>query len=195
MLGTDENVWLEAQLFTDNEKTQFWHWKFADRFLPPVFARQWVRGCTAVNTKSGLLQWVVDGVLVENNIFAQIKDSSKIPTDISGKIVLGAAQHWTTSKWGFVKSNQVTNLNVFSTALPIEVMTQITRGGGSCDMKGDYLSWEEMKWDLHGQAVIETVDVDLSCVEDPLINFYSAPFSPAESCMHFCKKLKNLSSY
>ena len=187
LLGKDGNVWLESQLFTNDGRTQFWHWKFADRFLPPVFAHQWVRGCTAVNTESGLLQWVVDGILVENSIFAQITDSSKIPTDLIGKIVLGAAQHWTTSKWGFVKSNQVTNLNIFSTALPMEVMTQITKGG-SCNMRGDYLSWEEMRWKLHGQAVRETVDVDLSCMEDPSMNYYSAAFSPVESCLHFCQK-------
>ena len=32
--------------------------------IPPLFPNEWTRSCIAVNTTSGLLQWVVDGILV-----------------------------------------------------------------------------------------------------------------------------------
>ena len=50
---------------------------------------QWVRSCMAINTESGLLQWVVDGALVENNIVDQIKDTMNRPTNLVGNLILG----------------------------------------------------------------------------------------------------------
>ena len=43
----------------------------------------------AINTESGLVQWVVDGTLVENNTIDEIKDPKNRTTTLVGKIILG----------------------------------------------------------------------------------------------------------
>ena len=100
---------------------------------PLVFPYQWVRSCLAVSTESDLVRWVVDGHLVEDIMVDSIRNASaNRPTDITGNIVLGAGQGrpW---RWGsewYASSNKVTNLNIFSSLLPIERMVRMTSGGG-----------------------------------------------------------------
>ena len=52
---------------------------------------------------------------------------------------------------------KITNLNVFSSALPMEQIKRITEGEG-CVEEGGYLAWKDMEWILHVQARLETVD-------------------------------------
>ena len=82
VLGNDGNSWLESFLTVD-DKTSFMFWKSADVRLAPVFAHQWVRSCMAVNSESGILQWVVDGTLVEDATVAHIEDTKNKPTDLT----------------------------------------------------------------------------------------------------------------
>ena len=88
----------------------------------------------------------------------------------------------------FQKSNKVTNLNVFSSALPVQRMQKYTNGDDGCGEDGDYLSWNEMQWNLHGDAKIEHIDVEEACNEQSL-SLYPAGFPEMESCMHFCENL------
>ena len=94
LLGEDGNQWLSAALYI-HESTNvlstslFYGIKNADKKLPPIFPFQWVRGCMAINTESGLVQWVVDGALVENNTIDEIKDPKNRTTTLVGKIILG----------------------------------------------------------------------------------------------------------
>ena len=80
--------------------------------IPTIFPNQWVRSCMAIDTVSGMINWVVDGKLIESNTNDILKNST-ISKNLSGKIILGAVQLPTRS-W-FVLSNKLTNLNVFST--------------------------------------------------------------------------------
>ena len=83
----------------------------------------------AVNSESGLLQWVVDGTLVEDSIdVPHVRDTKNKPTNLTGKIVLGAWQNG-KRKW-FTMSNKVTSINIFSTSLTIEEMQQHTMHNG-----------------------------------------------------------------
>ena len=79
-------------------------------------------------------------------------------------------------------------MNIFSTALSIDWMQQTTQGAGCVD-DGDYLSWWEMEWNLHGEAKIETVDSKELCRASPSVNLFFAGFSGMESCMYFCQNL------
>ena len=110
--------------------------------IPTVFPNQWVRSCMAVDTVSGMIQWVVDGNLVENRTMDVLKDS-KLPKDLNGKLILGAYQ-FTTNKW-WVFSNKLTNLNIFASLLSPSVMQRRTKGDEVCLEEGDYLAWSEMK--------------------------------------------------
>ena len=56
LLGKDGNKWLSSFLKVAGDRTSFFHWKWADSELPPIFTHQWVRSCVAVNSESGLLQ-------------------------------------------------------------------------------------------------------------------------------------------
>ena len=153
----------------------------------PVFPHHWVRSCLALNTLSGLVQWVVDGTLVNNITLPEIKDDRNFPTDLTGKVILGASAGTSFPNWKAV-SNMVTNLNIFSSALQVEIMQDYTKGG-RCVAEGDYLAWREMQWNLYGEAVIQTVDEEEPCMEEPLVNLYNVGFPGMASCIHFCQNL------
>ena len=153
---------------------------------PPLFPNQWVRGCMAVNTTSGLIHWVVAGTLVLAKNFEELKNSEKSPPkDLSRRLVLGAKSYggsWTAS------AQKVTNLDIYSSPLAIEKMKSITRGG-SCVEEGDYLAWGDMTWILHGQARKESTEKEEMCEEKPLVDLYYTQFPGMDTCMHHCLNL------
>ena len=53
-----------------------------------AFPHQWIKYCGAFNLSSGLYQAVVDGIFVENRTLPET-GLAKIPSDLTGKIVLG----------------------------------------------------------------------------------------------------------
>ena len=62
--------------------------------------------------------------------------------------------------------------------------------GESCVEEGDYLAWGDMEWILHGQARMETIEKEVTCVEKPLVDLYYIPFPDGmDSCMHLCANL------
>ena len=188
LLGKDRNPWLGSALRVVDEETSFYYKKDAlyvsDVRLPPVFSHQWVRSCMAVNSESGLLQWVVNGTLVENATFSHVKESNNMPTDLTGRIVLGAGQ---IRKWSML-SNRVTNLNIFTTDLTIEEMQKNTMQG-RCAPEGDYLAWRDMQWKLKGDASIETVDEKEPCIGQPFFNLYPEVYPSMQSCKYLCGNL------
>ena len=81
--GKKGNKWLGPFMQVGEDKTSFYHGEWAKVKLPPVFAHQWVRSCMAVNSESGLLQWVVDGTVVEDTTVAHVEDTKNKPTDLT----------------------------------------------------------------------------------------------------------------
>ena len=147
--------------------------------VPPLFPNQWVKSCMAVNTTTGHIRWVVEGSLVMDEDFVEMKNSK------SKNIILGARSYG--GSWSAV-SQKVTNLEIYSSPLSIEEMKRIT-SGGSCVDEGDYLAWSDMEWILHGQARMETTEKEETCEEKPLIDLYYTPFPGMDSCMHHCQNL------
>ena len=111
----------------------------------------------AVNTASGLINWVVDGTLVMTTMSEEVKRTKSRPRDLSKRLVLGTRS--IGGVW-FAPSHKVTNVNIFSSALSIERMKRMT-GGERCVEEGDYLAWADMEWS--GQARKETVDTEEPC--------------------------------
>ena len=134
--------------------------KFANKTIPQVFPNQWVRSCLALSTQSGLLQWVVDGQLVEDTMLDSLKEAAaNRPSDLTDKLIIG---RYSFSEGWFSPSIQVTNLNIFSSMLSIERMVGMTSGEGEeCWEEGDYLAWREAQWTLHGEAHMEEVESEL----------------------------------
>ena len=74
-------------------------------------------------------------------------------------LILGLAR--TKTPWE--GPGRTTNLNIFSSALPVEQMIlQTSPGKAECGLEGDFLSWEksleEEQWTLHSKA--RWIDLD-----------------------------------
>ena len=153
-----------------------------------VFPHQWVKSCMSVDTGTGLIEWVLDGNLVANKVISEMINSTSVPKDLTGRLIFGAVEY-SVGRW-VVISNKVANVNVFSSALSVEEMQKRTQGG-ECAGKGDYLSWEDTQWSLHGKAAIEIVESAELCNEKPLVDLYTTPLAGArmESCMQFCENV------
>ena len=98
-----------------------------------VFSHKWVKSCVAFNQNLSQIQWVVDGAFVKNKTFSK-SHPLWMTTDLTGKLIVGGTT-----------DDKVTNVNVFSTALSVEVMEQNTQAG-TCSEEGDYLAWRDMNW-------------------------------------------------
>ena len=154
--------------------------------LPPLFPNQWTRSCVAVNTTSGLIHWVVDGTLVVDEEFVEMKNPNGRPRDLSKKIVLGGSSFGGTWR---ASTGKVTNLEIFSSPLSIQKMKGMTRND-SCVEEGDYLAWGDMEWILHGEARKERIEKEETCEEKPLVDLYYTQFPGGmDSCILHCEKL------
>ena len=151
----------------------------------PLFSYQWMRSCLAIDTKSGVVDWVVDGTLVLSTKSEEITSQKAMTKNL--KLILGAESFKDSTEW-FALSNKVTNLNIFSSLLSKEKMEKLTKGG-SCAEEGDYLAWKDMEWILHSQARLETVEKKEACEGEPWAHLYFAPFAEMDSCMHHCQNL------
>ena len=153
--------------------------------IPPLFPNQWIKSCLAINTTSGLITWVVEGVLILNTTSDELSNSTSRPKDLSKKLMLGAKS--TGGLWG-ASNSKVTNVNIFSSYLSVENMQRMTEEG-SCFGKGDYLAWVDMEWVLHGRARIETVDKETTCKGKSYTNLFYTSFEDWEACMIHCQKV------
>ena len=162
-----------------------WSTEMVYDMIPPTFPNKWTKSCMAINSTSGSINWVVEGVLVMSMKSEKVKDSLKLPKDLTGKLILGATFYG--GKW-YPKSNKVTNLNIFSSSMSVAEMKSMTQDE-NCVKDGDYLAWENMEWILHGKASKETVDINESCEGPPLANLFHTPFPTSDSCMHLCENL------
>ena len=157
LMGNDGQPWFSVQIRRQTGKftgRQFYYptnneWAKIDTMQ--MFPRQWVRSCLALNTMSGLVQWVARGQLVDNSTLAGI--TNNVPIDLSGKVILGTYYFTASAKW-VQTSNKLTKFEIFSSALAVDKMMEYTKGEG-CGDDGDYLSWDDMQWNLHGEAKIE----------------------------------------
>ena len=134
----------------------------------------------AVNTTSGLIHWVVEGTLVVAEEFLEVKSSNGPLKDLGGKLVLGANLYG--GSW-MASAQKVTNLDIFSSPLPIKKMESMTMSGLCVEEEGDYLAWGDMEWNLHGQARKETAEKEEICEEKPLVDLFYTPFPGMDSCL------------
>ena len=143
-----------------------------------VFPEQWLSTCLAVNTESGLLQWVLEAELIANVTIEAIKQNApEHPADLSGKLLLGASNNG-PGVWS-VHSNKVTLLNIFSYTMSIEDMQKMTvKGNKRCSHHGDYLSWEDMQWTLKGHATKETWPSENICTSEPSVDIFGSKTTP-----------------
>ena len=114
------------------------------------FPLQWTRVCLSMESSTSLVRLVVDGeLLVETTLNVEGRpDNLNLVVGMKGK-----RRH----------PGQITNLNIFSSALPVEQMElQTSAGHKECGLEGDFLSWEksleEEQWTLYSKA--RWIDLD-----------------------------------
>ena len=106
ILGPDGSHFLQARIYSEDIDTRMSSiylglqgiFSKLEKKIPIVFAHQWTRGCMAVNTQSGRIQFVVDGHLVEDKVYeGMVGSTGNSPTNMTGRILLGA--YWTNGYW------------------------------------------------------------------------------------------------
>ena len=122
LLRNNGSQWFSAQIrrAADFVGKQFYYPEpnhFTNIDTVPVFPNEWVRSCLALNTFSGLVQWVARGEIVDNSTLAGIAESKDIPRDLTGKLILGVSYWAWNQKWE-QKGHKVTDMQIFSSALP-----------------------------------------------------------------------------
>ena len=87
-------------------------------------------------------------------------------------------------------SISVTKLNLFSSALPVDSMRDITNAESpECGRSGDFLTWERAleTWVLTGKA--ERLNLLGPCQRESSLTIFALGFPSATACMEHCKKL------
>ena len=145
--------------------------------FPWIFPLDWVNICLAIEQSSGRINLVVDGNLLENRTFENIKISSISSLKIGEKC---------SAKWA--------SFDIFLVALSLEKMKNMTRkGNSSCGKIGDVgILKNTGKWILSGNGgnVTDLEFTERPCrrVSEMLIYHMEAVHTQAD-CMDHCQKL------
>ena len=149
-----------------------------------VFPQEWLRSCLALSSESGQVHWVVEGEVLVNKTFEVLTEETLLPLALDGRLLFGLLQY--EKNW-YTSDGRISNVNIFSSALSIEEMMEITTSG-ECEKKGDYLGWEEMQWNLHGQVSKEAGQKDKICHRKQNILLFYTKFRSMDACMKLCQK-------
>ena len=195
LLEADGNLWGNINLFANINRFNKGSTDFEVR-LGPVnlqtkvenlfFPLQWTRACLSVDSVAGKVMLVVDGELLGEKEYRREEDKYR-PANIS--LLLGFYPSKPAEFTG-----QVSELNVFSSALPRERMIHLTSAGGEeCGTPGDLISWEESEWTLHSQAKAIEVDREWEgpCRRESAIQVFKAEDMHHRDCMRHCQKISN----
>ena len=94
-------------------------------------------------------------------------------------------------------TGRTTNLNIFSSALSVTKMKNLTEAGVTqCGAPGDVLSWEEAEWTLHSRARIIEVERELEgpCRRQSKMQVYPMlGYQEQSTCMELCQKFGGVS--
>ena len=171
MLKEDGSVWFslniqtsgrssyESEIHKESEIVQVWYqdesqnmhvsMMFFDTGIP-IVPHSWYHICLGLDTVSGLLRIVVNGVKVvdEEKEFFRNTSAWK-PQSLAGKLLVfkGYNIAWAQYRGKF------TNMNIFSSMISLEDMMMRTSGvADDCTGPGDYLSWADMEWSVSGDV-------------------------------------------
>ena len=125
----------------------------------PIVPHSWYHVCMGLDTVSGLLRMVANGVEVVDEERDYFRNTTAWkPKSLQGKLVVfkGAVG----GLW-FQYSSTFSNLDIFSSMLSIEKMILRTSSAteDSCTSPGDYLSWSAAQWNITGGVTTGSTDV------------------------------------
>ena len=150
----------------------------------------WSHICMTVDLANGDIEIMMNGVktasiTIKDKIFRENR-----PETLHNRMLFG---DWTYPSWGIPRENwevvqsesPISNVHVYSRLLTDEEMLNFT-GDGACDQHGNFLAWEDMEWELHGNASIEKLDRSL-CSNPLWFLFLEELTWP--TCMDLCPKI------
>ena len=118
------------------------------------FPLQWTRVCLALDSNNSEVRFVVDGGLLLEQSLKTYNKPKELNLEVGlremGKIIKE-------------QPGMITDLNIFSQALPVTSMRRYTTAGdATCGSQGDFLSWdrslEDSEWTLHSKARVLDLD-------------------------------------
>ena len=141
----------------------------------------WHHACLSLNTTSGEAQVVVNGQTSELQL-GEMERSR--PKRLVERLVLGKglAVVWRQS------TGRVAGVDIFQDLLPVNALVERT-AGDVCMESGDYLSWKEMAWRLHGAATLDSVAIEDVCRKPRDTVLFTALFMAADECHRTCLKM------
>ena len=195
----DGKVWGQlhmyaAKTYTDYQLTLGDVW-FSVKTPTVWFPLSWTRVCLSLDTKSGTVVLVINGVL-EKVHQAALEDDKNRPGNLT--ITLGhRIDIW---KLPADFTGQYSDLNIFSSPLPTSRMIALTQAGGEeCGALGDFLSWEDADWRLTSRAkMVMLGQLEGPCNKESSMNVFTADFKRhsvatnkriGSACIEHCQKL------
>ena len=116
----------------------------------PIVPHSWYHVCLGLDTVSGFLRIVVNGIIVLNEEREEFRNTTAwMPGSLEGKIIV--FKQYFSGFW-IQHRGKFTNMNIFSSMISLEDMVMRTKGEADCTGAGDYLSWEEMEWSVSGDV-------------------------------------------
>ena len=165
-----ERARYESEIHKESEELQVWYQDpetnenlpigFSDTGIP-IVPHSWYHVCLGLDTVSGLLRIVVNGIKVvdEEKEFFRNTSAWK-PQSLAGKVLV--FKGYATSFWTQYRG-KFSNMNIFSSMIPLETMMMRTSGYGDCTGPGDYLSWADMEWSVSGDVASGVVVQEELC--------------------------------
>ena len=127
----------------------------------PLVPHSWYHVCLGLDTVSGLLRIVVNGVKVVDEEKEEFRNTTAWkPKSLEGKILV--FKEYLAGFWA-QQRGKFTNMNIFTSMMSLEDMMLRTTGEADCTEPGDYLSWDEMEWSESGDVSSGTLDTEELC--------------------------------
>ena len=102
----------------------------------PIVPHSWYHVCMGLDTVSGLLRIVVNGVVMVNEEKDYFRNTVQWkPKSLEGKLLLFKSY---LSVW-YQNRGIISNLNIFKDLMSVDQMVSRTAGGEDCSSPGDYL--------------------------------------------------------
>ena len=150
-----------------------------------VFPLEWIMVCLSLDSLTGRLRLVANGHLLLDKDYKDSVESFWKPATIEVRLLLDLPDKGKNS-------GKISNVNMFSSAISLERMKQLTDAGGEeCGTFGDWLSWENAAaWNRTGNATFLTVTDprDDPCWKASQLHVYLGDFNQP-MCMLHCQKI------
>ena len=120
----------------DNPTTGTLKEEFFSNAHIPIVPNSWYHICMGLDTVSGLLRIVANGVVMVNEEKDYFRNTRQWkPKSLDGKLLLFKSY---LSVW-YQHRSIISNMNIFSSMMSVENMISRTAGGDDCSSPGDYI--------------------------------------------------------